>query len=583
MGAFALLDHHLSDSCEEAVSGLFGRRGFPAPARFDLGTWQLLLWRKQLLGIPNAIEDGKGRAVFAVGTPVYRGLGFRGTLEALLADSAHEGVDRTELRGAYCVLVADGGAVDIFTDPANMYHVFSTEDGSILSSSMHAIAVGSGRPVRFHRGALLEQLVTGSFCAPQTPLQGVLLLDVLEQKQKRWQGIHFHTPDTGEEPSQWSEGFDACVNHQARVIQDHFSILRGLALEQGASLGLSAGYDSRLVLALAQNAGFPVRAHTFVSEAHRRECAIAQALAMSVGTSCKEIPVRLWEGLDPESIDVNVADVLGYYDGRTNKTQGTFNDVHTRACRIGALDGAGLGLSGHGGELYRNREHLRPGALNFSEWLRYFVIDPCGWESLDGELARKTFVDYLVSAYSRILGRKIVSEFDRHQARRWYAMVWLPFGAGPKLCAENQLSFSLIAFAEKTVLREALRSTPVLGVDGRLEAALIRRVNSGLASFPSSYGHSFDEIPYRMWVRSAAVSAVPHRIRLEIGRRQARRRARISSVAAGKHTEFIEREAINRLKDLGLPLRWNTFLSDRDNRDRAVMLGCFVGHLESSV
>ena len=67
--------------------------------------------------------------------------------------------------------------------------------------------------------------------------------------------------------------------------------------------------------------------------------------------------------------------------------------------------------------------------------------------------------------------------FDRERARRYYRDIWLPYVAGPRISAENQLGQSLMPFADAAVSAAALRATPFVGSHGDFEAAMIRRLN----------------------------------------------------------------------------------------------------------
>lgn len=230
-------------------------------------------------------------------------------------------------------------------------------------------------------------------------------------------------------------------------VRHHVQFLKGLAREEGTTIGLSAGYDSRLVLALALEANYPVEAHTWTSGAHRLERSIALDLAWDTGIRCRSVRVRLADTLPRPDLEANIVDSLGYWGGRCNESQGTFHDVHTAATRMAVLGQARLGLSGHGGELFRNREHLPPRPFPRDHWLRYFVFNPRGWQVITDPALRLTLEQHLLGKYARLLGNRLGKWMSRHDARRWYARVWLPFGGGPKLCAENQLSFALILFA----------------------------------------------------------------------------------------------------------------------------------------
>jgi len=573
VGAFSLFRSDPDGATEGGVLRLFEDRGFRAPQRFILGDRVCLLWRKQLDGPANFVSSDDGRHLMAVGTPIYRRLGYRQGLVRLHKDLVEGCLDRDELRGAYCILFWDGAETTVMSDPANMYHVFALEDGSHLSSSQLAVVRSAGRSVEIDGLVLMEQLITGFITPPTTPYRGVVLVDQVMQRAVRWPGIQFRAPQLAPDPEPWTGNAAECLSLQIETLREHVATMRCLAEDAGVSIGLSGGYDSRLVLALLLDRKVPCDAHTWSSGAHGPEARIATQLARTAGIELREVGVRIWEKLTPEELGSITRDVIGYWDGRSNNTQGSFNEVHSRRARVAALGRARLGLSGHGGELYRNREHLPPWQFSLRDWLRFFVINPVGVAALRDARSKYELEEHLLGKYERLLGSWTAGRIDRHQARRWYARVWLPFAAGPKLSAENQLSFSLIVFAEEKVLRQALRCTSVIGLDGRFEATMIKSLSPSLASVQSNYGHPLDRSSLNAVATATALALIPHRVRL--GASLAKQRAaRLST----RNRRFwpsdanTARGAGAQLGDIGLPVNWGRLLVNRVFRDRAQYL-----------
>jgi asparagine synthase (glutamine-hydrolysing) len=484
-----------------------------------------------------------------------------------------------QLRGSYCILFWDTSEVVILADPANVYGLFASESGSILSSSLQAVLVYKRNSPQIDRFALMEQLITGFITPPTTPYVGVVMVDRLLRSKVQWTGIRFGGPDPKPESSPWDgRTRGECLSLQLDTLRTHFRAMATLGVEEGVSIGLSGGYDSRLVLALLLDARLTPEAHTWSSSGHSQESEIARQLAECANAPLNGVVVRLWDELTEEQLRANVSDVLNYWDGRSNNTQGTFNDVHTRRARVTALGGARLGLSGHGGELYRNREHLPWWRFSRRGWLRYFVVNPIGIRSLGSRAVQSDFEDYLLNKYQRILGSWRGWSMGRHDARRWYARVWLPFAAGPKLCAENQLSFSLIAFAEEAVIREALRCSPFIGLNGAFEAQMIERLNSTLAAVASNYGHAFNDTPLSVVVHSALESAFPHNARVGAGNLWRSLKHKSSGPVSRRRVSLqgCKWDTLAALRSLDLPLKWGSLCSSKVHLDRALYLEAFL-------
>ncbi|UCG42186.1 MAG: hypothetical protein JSU73_09940 [candidate division WOR-3 bacterium] len=576
MGAFLLVKESGSQDTARARA-VFRHKGFSEPAEFLLGDARLLLFQKQMNPVQNWFDSESGCRLFSAGTPVYKGLGYADGMRELLGDWESGNFDRSELVGCYCLLFFDGSRVSMAIDPSGLYHVFSSADGAVVSSSLQAVLVSDGASHPVNRDALLEQLLTGSIVGPDTLLEDIVLLT--QEKQRRFrspiadfQVARPSTTDDGLCPRSLSE----CVERQLTVLREYFERIRALSAETGTSMGVSGGYDSRLLLLLAREAGLGVFTYTYRSPGHDKEQDVAEKLTRHAGVLLTPIPVRTWEHLDGKELRANMEDALYYWDGRTNLTMGTFNDVHTRALRVKAMGPTRLGFNGLGGELYRNPEHLSAGSYDFGQWLQFFVMRPGCTAAVRDEKSAEALTDRLGQKYARLMGVDSLNRLDRQLARRWYRDVWLPYSAGPRLCAENQLSFALMPFADWSVTRESLKATPHIGVGGELEAEMIRTLDSRAAGIASYYGYSFEHMPLRTRLSDRVKSLVPlgPRLRAHVQRAMCSVRKR--------HPDSICRppssvqDGLRILRSINLPIDWNVLLSEDVNRSRCYYIAHFL-------
>ena len=348
-----------------------------------------------------------------------------------------------------------------------------------------------------------------------------------------------------------------------------------MAGDAGVSMGLSGGYDSRLMLLLAVEAGIPVSPFTFVSDCHVKEIAVARALAHSVGLKLRRIPVRRWTDLSEEELEQNIDDAISYYDGRTNETMGTFNDVHTARIHMLCVGDAALNLNGLGGELYRNRERLPPYRFRFGSWFWQYVAGPRMLGAFKGKGERARFEHRMATKYGSILGVGRLKWADRYLARRWYREVWLPDFAGARLAAESGVAPSIMPFAEPAISAAALAATPYIGPHGEFEAEMIRRLDARIAALPSSYGPGFSKTPLHRKLRDFAMSMAPVSSRLVRNRvkhlLRPRRPAGIPERFRGRLTP-----PIGHLKSLDLPVDIDFLLADPVSRDRTLYVAEYL-------
>lgn len=507
---------------------------------------------------------------------IYRGTGGGRGISLLLADHMRGAVDTSALRGAFCAILSDGSNVELLADAANMYSVFADPERGVLSSSLRATLGASGRQHRVKHEALLEQLVTGVVTGGDTCFSGVQRLESESSWKLNGSTIRFRRALAAPTTAVRCRNAGDCVDYQLSVLRDYFGLLRPLSEAGGVCMGLSGGYDSRLMLLLALQAGIDVSVHTYESSAHGQESCVAGRLASCAGVPLRKVAVRMMGELDDAELRENIDDALSYYDGRTSGTLGTFNDVHTRRNQLACVANAALNLNGLGGELYRNRERLPTrGFFAFRDWLAQYIIGPQHDRLFVSRSAQARFEDYLATKYGKLLGTNPLSQLDLELARRYYRDIWLPYHAGPRISAENQVCPSLMPFAEASVSAAALLATPFVGSHGEFEAAMIRRLDEEFARLPSIYGRGFDEAPVMQRLKDYAISRVPLSVRL------ARHRLRNRFLRCRGHNDgWCWRERFNAplrlLKSLRLPVDLDHLLRDPVARDRTLYVAEFL-------
>lgn len=585
MGGFVLFRGNDAD-CLHRLLGLWNKKGFTRFSTFDVVGATLILFRKQTGSKVNWCESSTGSKLFASGSFVYKGLPYESGLKEMLHDLEGDGLDRESLYGAYSVIFSSQQRLSLRVDPSDLFHVFSNQDGTIISNSLQAVLVADGCRHRLNRDSLLEQLLTGSVAGPETLFSDITLLN--RSRRAKFKSPLLEISDDRYQPSATEEvglPFKETVESQLAELRNYFRQVKPLAGTAATSLGLSSGYDSRLLLLLAKDADYFLDVHTFSSRAHTEEERIALDVAKCAGLTIRPLEVQTWGELDQARLRANIDDAIYYYDGRTNMTMGSFDDVHTRRLRMTAIGQADLGLNGLGGELYRNREHLRQGRLNFNQWIRYFVMDPVCAQAITQKKIAEEFMDRMNQKYSSLMDVTNLKCFDRTLARRWYQKIWLPYSAGPKLCAENQISFSLMPFAEDKISSKALSITPHLGFGGRFEAALINLLDPAIAAIPSGYGHRFNKIPWSFQLKDAAIGCIPHSLRNLYATTRLKKALYRSNADSSRLDSLPEemRTALQRLSRLDLPIRWDVLLSERAHQNRALYLACFFDRFREHI
>jgi len=500
----------------DAVESVFQRKGLSRAQQFELGHWGLTLYPKIAVEDPNYYSNEKGLSVFCCGTVVYRGLGYRDSLRRLLYDFEKEYLDPEELIGNFALLFWDGRHLSLVTDRLNAQHLFSDKERSCVSSSFLAILAANPRKNDINQLGVLEKLATGVVMGPDTLVKPIDQLDdELLADLKHTAGITWIPHAPVESLELHNQGLQDSVEHQIEVLREYFRRLANINCEYGIELGLSDGFDSRLLLALSEVFGEPIPLHSHHTVGvHEKELEVSRELASIGGHQQTVVATRHADELKEEERATIIDECLYFFDGRCIHDMGSYSETYTARYRCQVIGDRRVSLHGLGGEIYRNAYQIAQGRINTNEWLDLTVFFPFAREACGSNEAFREMREHLKIKIGKRLGVDITKTIDFHTTRRYYGLVRMPDGASNVSNAYNQVGFLFTPFIEAMTLREALRATPYIGCGGAYEAAMIRVLSPALAAVPSQYGHSFAEIPLRFRLKSRICSMLPIRLRL---------------------------------------------------------------------
>jgi len=520
MGAFFLSRTGAQISTAEAKR-VFSRKGLGAPNSVHLGGWTLLAYHKVLWTVQNTVADTEDNRVFCCGTVSYRGLGYKASLARLLTDYRASAVDRAQLIGNFCLLFWDGRTISLLTDRLNAQHLFADESCDCVSSSFLAVlAAVPGRRV-LNRMAFHEKLCTGYIVGPDTLVEGIHHLNhTLWPWFEGKTGIRVLNGPPPDGRDEYHEaGFGRSVRCQLEVLRSYFRKLEPLDAESRAELGLSNGYDSRLLLALSQALPNPIPLHSHCTVGvHESELAVARELASVGGNELAVFPTTRLEELHEQRRQEIMLNNLYFFDARCINDMGAFSETYTAQYRVRVLGQNRLSLHGLGGEIYRN-PYATPNYFRWNDWMDYAVFYPFAREACGGKNEFEAMRLHRNKKVGARLGVELPGKVGFHTARRYYGLVRMPDSASAVSNAYNQVAMILTPFIETTTLVEALKATPYIGPGGEYEAAMIRELSPPLAAVNSQYGHSFVSTPPRAALESRIKRALPVRLRAARRRR----------------------------------------------------------------
>lgn len=498
MGAFILFEKNKKSELDiKSVRSVFSNKGFSEPNVFSLGGSELWLYKKQLVEATNYYADGEN-SIYVIGTIVYKGLGYRKTIMQLLSDYIHDAVEYSRLIGSYCVIFYVSGKISILNDALNVCELFTDEKERFISSSFLA-AVNSVGKLTIDRNASVEKLLTGYIVGENTLFNEVkrLIPSVYDGAWNlhKWDPLAVPEADTDRKKS---------IEDRTEAVKGYLKNIEKLAEEYKPELGLSGGYDSRLIFAAAQNTWpFKLDIHTHSTEGvniHSVEKEIVKSIAKETGTKLNIVPTHNLDYYPGDEIESILKDGYYYFDGRCAYNMGAFSPTYTRKYKVDTVSDHGLTLNGLGGEVYRNYYmNIKP-FVSTKQWMKAkvypdgvdYVVDKAVFDAIHAYICRK--MDKLLS----FRWGKWISAF---QIRRYYSEMRMPDCNGLNCNANNQVEFYLTPFIEKSTIENAYKARKY-SKTGELQAEMITKLSPQIASFNSHYGFPFDQkepVKYRIY------------------------------------------------------------------------------------
>ena len=423
------------------------------------------------------------------GTLFYRRSWQKVAAKCLLEDLVAGEVDETMLFGAFAVAYWDGVRLRLFTDWLGGLCVYRNSTNSVWSTSFLATADSSKRRTLNLQGAY-EYLFQESTFGADT-----ICNEVERVAPDRSHDIGRGLSEPRADPiGRVEEASCSLGDHVDRVVAALDPVFDSIVGSAGNRIdtAISGGYDSRLILALLRARGVRPRLHVYGSDADsdvriaRQICAGEGLTLEHIDKSRLKLPAADSAGRD-EQLERNYLRFDGY------PIDGIFDSGADLATRIARMSDGHLLLNGGGGEIFRNFYYLSNRPYKLRELLHAF------YSRFDPADCSDAFVE---DEYYERLERKLAHQLGcstdrmtRLDVERTYPLFRCRFWMARNTSINCRLGYAMTPLVEPAIVRAAL-STPLrLKNLGTFEAALIRRIDPKLASYPSAYGRAFDREP----------------------------------------------------------------------------------------
>lgn len=480
MGAFLLYPNGFEIPVSR-VKYLFAEKGFSSPSEFRLGSHNLLLYSKINVPEIQLFQSGED-ALFCTGTFIYRGLPAEESLQQFFKEFSQKEPDPNQVSGSFCLLIYRHGKLQLITDDENLYPVYHHLPTGTVSSSFLALCE-MAENLSVHKLSLLENLVTGCSFGHDTCFN--------EIKRIRWGNSiilpgeisYLHLRKVIEQ--EINRGKQETQQSQKTLIHQVFQRFIPLVQKYGCELGISGGYDSRLLLSLCL-AHFPkekISAGSNYKNPPDTDLKIAREIAVAAGIKLKEVPVTPSAQMTVELFDQTLHRAFLFYDGQFRVNHGWTREFRTAEYRRKVLGNCGFGVSGHAGELLRNDYNLDSLPFSYNLWINNQIIGKSGSKRTGSKKEVEELISYIRQKLSHIIppGKKCMTIADAH---RYYNEAWVQAGPGIRTSLENQLSFYASPFTDFLISKKAYRLIPFLGNKAKYEKRLIREFHEKIYEVP---------------------------------------------------------------------------------------------------
>jgi len=545
----------------------------------DEGNYRFYLNRKTLALSCSSYTGGSGSA-FGTGTFSYKSEGPEESLRLLLDEFTGGRFDHSSLLGHYFIFLFLPSGIKVLTDGTGLVKAYHDSEGSYLASSF-LLAARLHKRLSLNRAAATENLLTGGIAGTETLVNEINSFS--KASTRLFKDVEFVFPGvnaTVDKPSSRT----AALERQSELLLTYFKSCRLLAETGGADIGLTGGYDSRLVLACALNHIPDLQVHSHYRPAGSEEWRIARQIAEGERIRFISPEVAPPEEMDDEKLRSIINSSLRFNDGAISLHCNWMEEYNTLEYRLSVLGGKRLGFSGIGGEQYRNQDRLCGKPWLFSQWLKYSYLRKVSGSVFQSGKDEQEMVERLAIKFYSVLGFSSGRRFiDIHDLKRIQNEVLMPAYRGARTDAENRHAWYLSPLADYHISTAAYGITGFLKDSKSFEADLIRMISPSLAAYPMDYGYDLvrGEPQYARILSSAFENLLPGSLKWAI-RERFKSGGKVTPVSRKIGSSVLLKRCIRNVISVGLPVSIPELVRREATAHMVISLGYFLEKLEIS-
>ncbi len=483
MGAFYLVDKQSTK--DQDIPTVFQKMGFEKPVEFETNRYHIVFFERVLAKGSDYYASGQS-AVLLDGMVVYKQEDTATSLKTILEDHIQNRLQTGELTGQFTLILIHNDQVEIIRDATGVTSVFTLDDFVFASSFLSLCKIAPKLTV--NRNALIENMLSGALIGPDTLFYEIKRME----KNDTFPGLRFQNL-TRPEYSLKHGNRNELITAQLDELDAYFYALRPMVDKHGLTIGLTGGFDSRLLMAFAERHYSNIHYFTHWRKTLTKEVEVAKALSKFVNRPLAMHSVTPPLEMSEAQAKDNLEKAFYHCDGQI-RTQLYWHEAYNTLDYVKEIyQNAALGFHGIGGEQYRNYERMIRPYWSFDAWLKYDIL----YRYSDHVFKSKKFEERFYKWYSEKIQARLGINEKKHvkkiHVKRYHNEVYNQANRAVRLTLENKAVFFTGPFIESRVSTRAYEAVPHLGMGLDFQAAMIHKLNPELAAIESDYGYNFSD------------------------------------------------------------------------------------------
>lgn len=545
---------------------------------FEIGNISLKLYGKAFVSSKFFVEF-EDKKVSCVGILFYENYCLEEALSRFIIDYYTGKVNWNSLSGTYAILIWCQKELEIILDTFVVQSVFICRKNKIIGTSFLGI-LDSDSQFSLNNDAILETILTGNLIGPET------LINEVERIEKDYQIKCFNNvkltytpnPDNIIVPKSREEAASLILGK----LRKSFSNISTIANDSGLVTGITGGLDSRLILALAvdkislNHIGVYTNCRTTKGKEKVVDEPIAEKVALSIGKKLK--PAWMVHPLDLTEDEFSQVTHNSFllFDGQVRMHVQFFEQYNNSVFKKNVHNDCKFGLSGIGGELFRNHDGMVSRYWTKDKFIKYYLVKNFVGDCFLTKEGEKSFFNRLDYKISKVL--KFKSDKVYHKdLKKYYNLILVPYRLGIRNNSENRLFHFYSPFIDPSTVYQGFENVNYLGSSISFEKDLICELNKNLSNVELDYGiKPIDKVSFSLIFKPYVRNAIPDKLYVNFRINELRKPFSYSFERNMNAKFLLFRESINEVRNLNLQINIDVLLSSQDTMPIIFNLGYFL-------